>query len=266
MRKLRGFGLADYQHEGDKGTLLDLKKVAVLEKAVDWVVSNAIEKVAEVQQTGNSLFISEAATPELCSLVKEVVDVIDVAQVPQIYSSWRYDIYTQTDGDKNPKISISSGAIDLLDKNEMRFLLGHELGHFKSGHLKYLLLCRYWTILSKYLTGTNLLRIPLMIWSRNADYTADRLGLLACQDINVALRTMIKMAGAPMSSYSELNVPAFIKQAEEFELHKIDFGDKIAEKICNMDNAIPWMVKRAAELLTWYNSGKYEELLMRYGM
>ena len=63
-----------------------------------------------------------------------------------------------------------------------------------------------------------------------------------------------------------LNVDAFIEQAESFKLSKMGIMNKIVEKISIMDNAAPWMVRRAAELLKWYKSGEYDVIIKRYGV
>ena len=266
MKLLKGFTLADYQHDADKGAFLSLKKVKAFDKAVDWVVENTVEKVTDVQQTGSSLCVNQEATPELFNLVETIAKTLDMDIIPQIYTRWGYDIYMTTDGDKHPKLLINTGAIDLLSEEELSFMIGHEFGHIKSNHLKYLLLCRYWSMFSEYIPGSTLLQIPLFYWSRMTDLTADRVGLLACQDINVALRTMIKLAGAPESLYGELNVDAFIEQAENFTWQKMGLMNSIIEKISVMDNAAPWMVRRASELLKWYKSGEYDQLINRYGV
>jgi hypothetical protein len=43
------------------------------------------------------------------------------------------------------------------------------------------------------------LYLALVNWLRMADYTADRAGLLACQDVNSAMTAMAKIAGLPKS-------------------------------------------------------------------
>lgn len=269
MQELKGISLADYQHEDDKGAFLSLKKVKAFDKAVDWVVENTVEKVTDVQQTGSSLCVNEESSPNLYKLVLSIANTLDMEEIPQIYTRWGYDIYMTTDGDKHPKMLINTGVIDLLTEEEQRFLIGHEFGHIKSNHLQYLLLCRYWPLFSEYVPGSSLLQIPLFYWSRMTDLTADRVGLLACQDINVALRTMIKLAGAPKSLYDkhdELNVEAFIEQAESFTWKKMGVMNSIIEKLSVMDNTAPWMVRRASELLKWYKSGEYDKLIQKYGV
>ena len=266
MKTLRGITLADYQHDDDRGAFLSLKKIKAFDKAVDWVIENTVEKVTDVQQIGSSISMNEEAAPKLYDLVHDIANTLDVDIIPQTYTRWGYDIYITTDGDKHPKMIINTGTIDLLTPDEQRFMIGHEFGHIKSNHLKYLLLCRYWSMYESYIPGSTLLQIPLFYWSRMTDLTADRVGLLACQDINVALKTMIKMAGAPEALYDNLNVDAFIEQAEGFKLSKMGIMNKIVEKISIMDNAAPWMVRRASELLKWHKSGEYDAIIKRYGV
>ena len=266
MKTLRGITLADYQHDDDRGAFLSLKKIKAFDKAVDWVIENTVEKVTDVQQIGSSISMNEEAAPKLYDLVHDIANTLDVDIIPQTYTRWGYDIYITTDGDKHPKMIINTGTIDLLTPDEQRFMIGHEFGHIKSNHLKYLLLCRYWSMYESYIPGSTLLQIPLFYWSRMTDLTADSVGLLACQDINVALKTMIKMAGAPEALYDNLNVDAFIEQAESFKLSKMGIMNKIVEKISIMDNAAPWMVRRASELLKWHKSGEYDAIIKRYGV
>ena len=40
-------------------------------------------------------------------------------------------------GTNNPFIVLNSGLVDLLDAEELRAVIGHELGHILSGHSVY---------------------------------------------------------------------------------------------------------------------------------
>lgn len=140
MIKLKGFSLADYQHEYDKGAFLTLKKMKAFDKAVDWIVENMVEKVTDVQQTGSCICVNRDSLPELSIIVESTAKTLDIDIIPQIYTRWGYDIYMTTDGDKHPKLIINTGAIDLLSEYELKFMIGHEFGHIRSNHLKYLLL------------------------------------------------------------------------------------------------------------------------------
>ena len=106
-----------------------------------------------------------------------------------------------------------------------------------------------------------LVRSTLLNWYRCSDFTADRVGLLACQDINVALRTMIKMSGIPKKYYSSINVDSFIKQAEEFDIMFSGAVGNLVNYVSINTAFSPWLVLRAVNLLKWYRSGEYESII-----
>lgn len=266
MIRLRQLRLEDYQHPNDKAAFAELSKKSAFKKAVDWIVKNTVEDVIKIQNMGSGIKVNANSYPVLYNLFMDVARTISLENTPELFMKWAYNIYATTDGDSCPKTVINSGVTDLLTTAEQRFLFGHECGHIKSQHLKFLLVCRYWCYISPVIPGSTFLQVPLFYWSRQTDLTADRVGLLACQDINAALTTMIKMAGAPKSMYDKLDVDAFIKQAEEFSQNKKQLVNNLIEKLSIMDNRMPWLVNRAAELLTWYRSGEYDAILRKYGV
>ena len=70
-------------------------------------------------------------------------------------------------------IRFSSSLIDILDKNEFEFVVGHELGHFLLSHQQ---AC---------VTEKNL---EYYIQQRAQEISADRLGLIACDSLDIALK------------------------------------------------------------------------------
>ena len=107
----------------------------------------------------------------------------------------------------------------------------------------------------------SIIKLPLLEWYRKSDYTADRVGLLCCQNINVALSVMIKKAGLPKSCYDQINIPAFIQQARDFHENYTGVADKIVKAISIRSAEFPWLVNRASKLLEWYESGEYEQIV-----
>ena len=77
-----------------------------------------------------------------------------------------------------------------------RFLFGHEMGHIKSEHVLYTSVADW----LKTEAGGRERRqyaglLPnMMEWQRESEVTADRAGLLACGDVNVACRTLLTLS------------------------------------------------------------------------
>ena len=104
----------------------------------------------------------------------------------------------------------------------------------------------------------------LMYWKRMSEFSADRAGLLACQDIDVALDAIIKMAGIPKKLFGTNARDGFMEQAKKFSLDLSDFTDKTIKTITIATSTHPWTVMRAAELIKWYESGEYQKIIDKY--
>jgi Zn-dependent protease with chaperone function len=92
-----------------------------------------------------------------------------------------------------------------------------------------------------------------------SEFTADRAGLLCCQNKDAAIRAFMKMAGMPIKEFNNMNYQTFIQQATEFKQLDYDAMSKVIKFISIADNSHPWTVMRAAELLNWINSGEFNK-------
>jgi Zn-dependent protease with chaperone function len=57
--------------------------------------------------------------------------------------------------------------------------------------------------------------IALQAWSRRAEVTGDRAGLLCVKDLDVATGAMVKLALGSQKLYKDLRVDEYVKQLEE---------------------------------------------------
>lgn len=265
MIRLQGYTLADYQHPLDKGALLNLKKVPVLNDACDYF-SNKVERVIEISRLGSGLYVTKQSYPELYEEFEEVAQTLGINDLPALYIQWGYDLYSSTDGNNHPITIINSGIVDLLTKDERKFYFGHEFGHISANHLQYLMLCRYWKLIDQFIPGSSVLGYPLLCWSRRTEFTADRMGLLACQDIDVAISTMMKRAGVPIKYFETVKAEAFTQQISAFNDMRNDMVSGFIEKAEAMANDVPWIINRASYLIDWYKNGDYTTLLELYGV
>jgi len=105
--------------------------------------------------------------------------------------------------------------------------------------------------------------VALYYWSRMSEFTADRAGMLACQDDRAALSALTKMAGLPKGYYDKVDVNAFIAQAKEFDSFDTSQLNWIAKIMLATHRTHPWTVMRASELLRWIESSDYAAILER---
>lgn len=250
----------------DKTVLNKLNKIPGFKNFLRNTVSAVREAYNEVEYAGNGVDVNRKSMPKVYSILVDTARRLGMSSVPACSTDWYYGISSFTVGDDCPRIVLQTGTIELLTESELIFVLGHEMGHILCGHMPYHMLLEaiygqsYGETL-EFKAMSALVKMPLMEWYRNSDFSADRVGLLACQDINAALRAMIKMAGLPKNCYDEINVSAFLKQAYDFESELSEGLDKIAKRAYIRTCDFPCMVHRAAKLMEWYNSEKYQKLI-----
>ena len=164
-----------------------------------------------------------------------------------------------------PFVTLSSSFVSALDDVELMSVIGHEIGHCLSGHVLYKTLL--WIFVNigfefSKSTGTDLLMLPVVAalreWDRKSELSADRAGLLACQNEDAAYRVLMKMAGG--NSIGEMNFGEFLKQAAEFERGG-DIVDSVHKLLNTWSMSHPWPIVRIPELKRWIDDGSYRTVL-----
>jgi Zn-dependent protease with chaperone function len=267
---LTGLRPQSYEHPWDKKALDALQSsksfAALVAKLNEW----GFERILRVQLTGSNLRVTPDNFPEIHDKVREAASILDLPMTPEIYIAAGGDINAFTAGVRKPIVVLTSAAIDLLTDDELFFVIAHEVGHIKSGHVLYYQIAQFVPVLGEIVGAATLgvsnlfstgLEAALLNWKRTSEFTADRAGLLACQDVNVAIGAMMKIAGLPLRYHSSANTEDFIAQAREFEALDTDTLSWIAKGLSIMGQSHPWTVMRANQFLTWIDAGDYEKLL-----
>ena len=264
-RILTGLEHYQYEHPLDKTALEKLESIPFLTTACKWVTSNFIERVYNIQYTGSNLKVTKDNYPQIYEYLVEACHILDLKDVPELYITWSYDINACTIRAEHPIIIINSGLIDLCDDEEILFIIGHEVGHIKSQHMLYHLMGQVinWGIDA--IPGGSLvasgLQYALYYWNRMSEFTADRAGLLCCQNTDAMIRAFIKMAGLPIKEFDNIKPETFIQQARDFKMLDYDGMNKVVKFLSIADETHPWTVMRSAELLKWMDSGEYNRFV-----
>lgn len=264
MEKLIGLQSTDYEHPDDRKALDKLKGNVAFRKIMTEVIRQGVERIYRIQYTGSCLKVDEEDYPSIYKVLGDAVSTLGVENhlVPDLYLQYDYMVNAFTTGEKRPLLVLNSGTLDLLEPDEQTFIIGHELGHILSHHVLYHMIVNSMTEFIDLGALVNAaIELPMFYWSRMSELTADRAGLLACQDVKACIRAMIKMAGLPQSQYDRINVQAFIDQAHDFNTKNTGFLDESFKFLAIANSTHPWLVLRAAELLNWVESGEYQRIL-----
>lgn len=260
---LTGLEHRQYEHPFDKAALENLEKIRFLKTACEWVTTNFVERIYNVQYTGSHLRVTKDNYPKIYQYLEEACRILDLQKIPELYICWDYGINACTIGAENPIVIVNSGLIDLCSKDEILFVIGHELGHIKSNHMLYHMMAGIINTVIDSIPGGTLLaggiQYALYYWDRMSEFTADRAGLLCCQNKDAMISSFIKMAGLPLSEYDNIHPDTFVQQARDFKLLDYEGMNKIIKFFSIADDSHPWTVMRSAELLNWMEKGEYNK-------
>ena len=158
-----------------------------LQNCVDVKCKNQIENIKRLGQ-----LVTESKFPCLFNILQYCCTELNVEELPEVYvTSKLFGINALSIGDdNNPIIIISRKAVATLSEGELKFMIGHEIGHILQKNLechalKGLLdnINDRMEILAPFIL--DMIEVPLNQWYRCAEYTADRAGLICCKDIEL---------------------------------------------------------------------------------
>ena len=139
----------------------------------------------------DSIRVSGALFQREATIFREVVSALNLNQHEhELYISGEpvRNAYISS-GKNHSQMVISTSLLSLLDDDELRFVIGHEFGHF---------LCQHSQIPVKFLVQEGDIpvskKLQLLKWSRCAEISADRYGVLACGSLNASISALFKVA------------------------------------------------------------------------
>src|SRR4051794_25846551 len=252
---LTGISSRAYEHPADRAALTALRKVRGFDQMLRWLSGLFAGRAPRLLALASSVRVDDRQFPDIHRLVQDGASILDLPEVPETFVSNSPVPSARTVGIEHPFLVLSSGLVDLLDEEELRFVVGHELGHVLSGHAVYRSMLDHLLALSRrvffmpvgYL-GLRALITALEEWYRKSELSCDRAGLLASQDPAAALRAQMKLAGG--GAIGEMDIASFLEQAHEYDATG-SLRDGMF-KLINLEGRLhPLSAVRAGELRRW---------------
>ncbi|MDN5895162.1 MAG: M48 family metallopeptidase [Nocardioides sp.] len=254
-----------WEHPADAGALVALRKLRGFDLVVKKMFSLLNERALRLEFLGSAIRVDERQYPALHRVYTEAGATLDVRDLPELYVVNSPEWNAFTIGLNTPFIVLHSALVQNLDEEEMRFALGHELGHALSGHAVYRSLLMWLLRISGAFAwvpfgslGIRAIIAALQEWSRKAELSGDRAGVLACQDPAAALRVHMKSASG--GQLGDLDPTAFLAQGAEYESSG-DVRDSVVKMMLLEASDHPFAVVRATELRRWIDEGTYLSFL-----
>ncbi|OBF48797.1 M48 family metalloprotease [Mycolicibacterium monacense] len=220
---------------------------------------------------------------QAASIFRHVEEISAIAgmQTPRVFLNTHHEVNASALGQHNPILTLHSALVDQFTEAQLRAVIAHELGHIKCQHTFYKVVTNKFApiaAMAASVPGGSLIALALQWhlndWSRKAELSADRFGLLVTDDLETVQTMLIQLAGGASIVGNELSTDEFREQAAEFRsisgddrrpkttMEKIEYY--VTELILNPDlKSHPWPAIRFVELEEWACSPQYA--LLREG-
>jgi Zn-dependent protease with chaperone function len=251
-----------WEHPADRAALNALRKIPGFDEVLRKLFGMFGEKQVRLAFLASAVRVSPTQHPKLHEMWLDVNRTLDAPAEYPLYVTQNPTYNAAALGMDKPFVIVHSEMVRDFDDPELRFVLGHELGHVMSGHALYTTMLTLLLTLGRGNFGIlGLAALPVVLalleWSRKAELSCDRAGLLAVQAAEPGLKTMLQFAGG---TFSETNLADFVAQAEEYR-DASDLTDQVFKVLNLLWVTHPFPVIRVAEMRNWFESGAYERIM-----
>jgi len=252
-----------WEHPADKAALQALRRLPVFDEVLKKLFGFFGEKPVRLAFQANAVRVSPNQFGRIHGLYQEVLKTLDAPEDYPLYISQTPMVNAGAYGMDEPFVILNSGTLILLNDDQLRYVMGHEIGHIMSDHVLY----KTMTVLLLNLANMGFpivglaaraVLVALLEWYRKSELSCDRAGLLSVQDPELVMRTMMKMASG--GADDELNLQEFIVQAEDYR-EGGDVADQVFKILNLLGTTHPFYVLRVSELREWIEGGDYDRIL-----
>ncbi|MEV7321574.1 M48 family metallopeptidase [Streptomyces sp. NPDC093970] len=264
-RRFPGISSRAYEHPADRSALVALRRLSGFDTVFKALSGLLPERSLRLLFLSDSVRVSDQQFGHLNDMLRDACYILDLEKVPPMYVNQDPQPNAMCIGLDEPIIVVTTGLVELLDEEEMRAVVGHEVGHALSGHSVYRTVLLFLTNLALRVAWIPLGNLAVMAivtalreWFRKSELSADRAGLLVGQDLRASMRGLMKIAGG--NHLHEMNVDAFLQQAEEYESGG-DLRDSVLKILNVLPRSHPFTTVRAAELKKWAESRDHQRIM-----
>src|SRR6201985_750185 len=186
--RLTGISSRAYEHPADRSALVALRKLSGFDVLLSKLFGLINERALRLTFLAGAVKVSERQFPHIYALVRDSSYILDLPDVPECYVIQSPIVNAMAIGRDRPFVVITTGLVNLHDEEELRFVVGHELGHILSGHAVYRTMLFILLPLAARLSwmpigaiGLRAIIWGLEEWFRKSELSCDRAGLLASQ-------------------------------------------------------------------------------------
>ena len=125
--RLTGISSRAYEHPADRSALVALRKLSGFDTLLKKLFGLFNERAFRLTYLAGSVRVSERQFPHIHEMVRDGAYILDLPEVPECYVFQTPEVNAMALGRDKPFIVLNTGMVELLDPEELRAVIGHEL-------------------------------------------------------------------------------------------------------------------------------------------
>ncbi|MDA3924092.1 MAG: M48 family metallopeptidase [Kiritimatiellae bacterium] len=176
----------------------------------DSVIDNKIREQFKKHHLVAATKIVAEIFPTIFSAVDDVNNILAPDYKLEVYVKNSADFQASCfpGVDNSISVVLNSGLIQLCSVDELRFVVGHEVGHFLFGHHLYPRVEEMQNQVEK---------LNILALLRAAEITADRSGFICVKNKENAFKAILKLATGLPDAYIRFDLSAYLRQSKELQ-------------------------------------------------
>jgi len=262
-QRLQGISARAFEHPADRAATAALGRVPMLDTVVRKLIELGYEHALRQNVAAGALKLGPTQMGEAWADHNACYARLDLSPVPNLYLGQHPFANAAAVGANRPVVLVNSRTVELLDRQELRAVLGHEAGHVLADHVMYqtalMILLQLGRTPLGMIGGLPLIgiRLALLDWFRAAELSADRAAAIVVRDPLVVCRLLMVMAAGLPSE--RLDLGAFVEQGREYR--DAEGWSRLTRLRTELGLTHPHPVRRVHELMTWVQSGDYDRII-----
>jgi len=221
-------GIPDYAFDLDIEMRRKIDAVPFMYKFFDYIMKTRMPMIRQ-QLNLECVLTGPSQYPEIHEMGEECARRLGIG-IPKIYV--KYDPYMNASAyafdDAEPVIVMHSSLVEAMTPGELKTILGHECGHIHNNHVIYKMAGEIILAMGTGATASILpdlsafiglftvgVRVLFQDWSRCAEITCDRAGMINADDIKESSMALAKFAFGGASALTGINIEEYIRQIDE---------------------------------------------------
>jgi uncharacterized tellurite resistance protein B-like protein len=247
-------------YDGDRDYVIEFNQDPNIQKALNEINSNGSVFQSRKHLLKSSLRLTPSLAPMLYKIGSKCKETLGLKAAIEfyVYQSDRFNASCYPPDENRLYIILTSNILEKFKEDELAFVIGHEIGHALFEHFRYPA-SRIMEIGDDYLSPLHAMK--LFAWNRNAEISADRIGLLTCQGYDAAARTFFKLSSGVTTDSLDFQLNEYLQQF-------VDLEDILANSELDPEDwysSHPFSPLRIKALELFRQSETYFKLLNRSG-